>query len=126
MSFLAVASVPMAPAPQRELEEDNPGVLSEPAAGEGALGSVSPLLKMAEDLLILAFLVSFLRMKKSFIKAYFSWENLGSCERGHPELGLDIFFDFFTVKTFLSIKPLKTTRAFCSLAMLIRVKEMGS
>ena len=50
MSFLAVASVPMAPAPQRELEEDNPGVLSEPAAGEGALGTVSPTLKMAEDI----------------------------------------------------------------------------
>ena len=50
MSFLAMASVPIAPAPQRELEEDNPGVLSEPAAGEGALGTATPILKMAEDI----------------------------------------------------------------------------
>ena len=70
---------------------------SEPVAGEGALGSVSPLLKMAEDLLVLAFLVSFLRMKKSFIMAYYFKEDFELCERGDPELGLEIFFNFFSV-----------------------------
>jgi len=58
------------------------------------------LYRGAKDRNALAFFGTFLRLMKSLIQAYFSWEHLGLYERGHPELGLDIFFEFSTVKAY--------------------------
>ncbi len=47
----------------------------------------------------------------------------GSPQSKLKRLGLDIFFNFLTLKTFLSNKPLKIARTFSSLVILMRVKE---
>ncbi len=52
-------------------------------------------------------------------------KKLGSLESKLKRLGLDIFFNFLTLKTFQSNKPLKIARTFSSLVILMRVKEVN-
>jgi hypothetical protein len=63
---------------------------------------------MAKDRIILAF-VTFFILSKSLRKDYFLRVKLGSLERKLPRLGIDIFLNFLTLKTF---KPLKKARPF--------------
>ncbi len=49
-------------------------------------------------------------------------KKLGSLESKLKRLGLDIFLNFLTLKTFQSNKPLKKARPFSSLVILMRVK----
>ncbi len=81
---------------------------------------------MAKDRIIFAFLYLFYTvLSKSLRKAYFLRVKLGSLERKLPRLGIDIFLNFLTLKTFYSNKPLKKARTFSSLVILMRVKNGG-
>ncbi len=51
-------------------------------------------------------------------------QKLGSLARKLTKGGLDIFFNFLTLKTFESNKPLKKARPFSSLVILMRVKHL--
>jgi hypothetical protein len=50
-------------------------------------------------------------------------KKLGSLESKLKRLGIDIFLNFLTLKTFKSNKPLKLARTFSSLVILMRVKD---
>jgi hypothetical protein len=50
-------------------------------------------------------------------------KKLGSLESKLKRLGLDIFLNFLTLKTFYSNKPLKIARTFSSLVILMRVND---
>jgi hypothetical protein len=67
--------------------------------------------------------VTFFILSKSLRKAYFLRVKLGSLERKLPRLGIDIFLNFLTLKTFQSNKPLKKARPFSSLVILMRVEK---
>ncbi len=50
-------------------------------------------------------------------------QKLGSLARKLTKGGLDIFLNFWTLKTFKSNKPLKKARPFSSLVILMRVNS---